>query len=227
MPTTPSGCGIRRFLAGMNCSAVGIALRRHPFLQMFGGVLDFAEHQQGLGDRGLDLRAMAEIGRDRLLETGFVVRDHRAQPRQPVEPLGQRRRGRRPRQLEHAWKASSRARCAGLFSGLVHGVSPQESSFGRKAGLLRQFWQERARGGRFGPIKAGSAVIKSLKDRPRAFPKPPCIGTYPSHPRAFAQGCLLRKPPDGIDRRLRRWPARFGIVFEKARKGLSRGGAAR
>jgi hypothetical protein len=31
---------------------------------------------------------MAEIRRDRLLETRFILRDRRAQPRQPVEPLG-------------------------------------------------------------------------------------------------------------------------------------------
>jgi hypothetical protein len=36
-------------------------LRRHPVLEMLGGALDFAEHKQRLGDRGLGGAAMAEI----------------------------------------------------------------------------------------------------------------------------------------------------------------------
>src|SRR6185312_14215508 len=35
---------------------------------------------------------------------------------------------------------------------------------------------------------------------PRAFPKRACVGTYRPRPGA-CPGCLLRKPPDGIDRR--------------------------
>jgi hypothetical protein len=68
------------------------ALRRHPALQVFCGMADLAEHQQRLGDGGLDRRAMAEIGRDRLLEALLIVGDRSAQARQPVEPFGQGRR---------------------------------------------------------------------------------------------------------------------------------------
>ena len=50
----------------------------------------------------------------------------------------------------------------------------------------------------------------------------------PLAPKGICPGCLLRKPPDGIDRRLHGvGQIRFGSVFRKARNGLSRGGAAR
>ena len=47
---------------------------------------NFAQNQQGFGDRGLGGAAMAEILRNRLFEPGFVVQDRSAQPRQPIEP---------------------------------------------------------------------------------------------------------------------------------------------
>ncbi len=70
----------------------GDAPRRHPFLQVFGGVLDFAEHEHRFREQGLGGTTMAEIGRDCRLETGLVVGDDRTQPRQPVETLLERRR---------------------------------------------------------------------------------------------------------------------------------------
>ena len=82
---------------------------------MFAGVLDLAEHEKLLGDRGLGGAAMAEIRRDRLLETGFVLRDRGAQPRQPVETLAQRRGRLRPRQLEHVTKGGVEAALARDF----------------------------------------------------------------------------------------------------------------
>src|SRR5260370_6936224 len=66
---------------------------------------------------------MAEIRRDRLLETGFIVRNGRAQPCQPVEALGKIRRGRRPRQLEHGMEGVLERALPGAFQGPVHGVS--------------------------------------------------------------------------------------------------------
>ena len=71
----------------------GDAPRRHPFFQVLGGVLDFAEHEHRLREQGLDAAAMAEIRRDRRIKTGLIVGDDRAQPRQPVEALLERRRG--------------------------------------------------------------------------------------------------------------------------------------
>src|SRR5712664_3201746 len=44
-------------------------------------------------------------------------------------------------------------------------------------------------------------VIKPRKDRSRAFPKQSCVGTYAPAIQGLCPGCLLRKPPDGIDRR--------------------------
>ena len=59
-----------------------------------------------------------------------------------------------------------------------------------------------------------SAVIKSSKDRHRAFPKRVHVGTYRSHPMASAKGSLLRKPPDRTDRRPRALrQIRFGTGF--------------
>ena len=67
-----------------------------------------------------------------------------------------------------------------------------------------------------------SAVIKSSKDRRRAFPKRVHVGTYRSHPMASAKGSLLRKPPDRIDRRPRAL-ARFVSVpfFEGAQRFIA------
>ncbi len=66
---------------------------------------------------------MAEIRRNRLFEAGFVVRNHSAQPRQPVETLAKRRRRLSPRQLEHGVKGVIQGALPGAFQGLVHGVS--------------------------------------------------------------------------------------------------------
>ncbi len=93
------------------------APRRHPCLQVLGGVLDLREQKQRFGDRGLDCRAVAEIGQDRLLEACLVLGDRRAQPLQQVQTLIQRRGWLRDRERSNmAWKASSRALCPGLFS---------------------------------------------------------------------------------------------------------------
>src|ERR1700731_4699762 len=76
------------------------------------------------------------------------------------------------------------------------------------ARLSWTFWQARRRGtsrqGRdSGPNTVQKAIVtKTGKDAPGPFPKPARVGTYPSHPRA-CPGCLLRKSPDGIDRRPR------------------------
>ena len=80
-----------------------------------------------------------------------------------------------------------------------------------KAGLLRSFWQER----RGGSIWQVQAVIKSPKDRSRAFPKPPCVGTYRSHPRAFAG--LPSQEASGRDRSAPSGVGRFvsGPVFRR------------
>ena len=72
------------------------------------------------------------------------------------------------------------------------------------------------------------AVIKSSKVGLQPFPKRTRVGTYPPRPKGFAKGCLLRKPPDGIDRRplaLAKSVSAFG--FSEGAQGLSRGGAAR
>jgi hypothetical protein len=95
----------------------GDALRRHPSLQMFGGVLDLTQHQHGLGDRGLDRAAMAEIRRDRLLEPRLILRNRRPQPLQPVEPKFERRCGLAARQLELAVKGLLQGVLPGLFAG--------------------------------------------------------------------------------------------------------------
>src|ERR1700722_12321925 len=57
--------------------------------------------------------------------------------------------------------------------------------FGLKAGLLRNFWQERSRGSRFGAKLRNLAVIKTGKGGLWPFPKQVRVGTYPSHPGAL------------------------------------------
>jgi hypothetical protein len=59
--------------------------------------------------------------------------------------------------------------------------------------------------GRFGGIRGGFGVIKSIKDRPQAFPKPSCIGTYRSHPRAFARVAFSGSLRTGLIGAPRRW----------------------
>jgi hypothetical protein len=64
-------------------------------------------------------------------------------------------------------------------------------------------------------------VIKTGKDGLGPFPKPACVGTYPSRPRA-CPGCLLRKYPDGIDRRPRALAeSHSGSVFEGAHRFIA------
>jgi len=126
-PTTPSGCGIRRFFRGPELQRGGNALRRHPFFQVLAGVLDLGEQEQRLGDRGLDPGAVAEIGRDRLLEAGLVLGHHSPQPLQPVQALIQRRGGFRPRAVEHGMEGVLQGALPRAFQRLVHGVSPLTS----------------------------------------------------------------------------------------------------
>jgi hypothetical protein len=57
---------------------------------------------------------MAEIRRDRLLEAGFVVRNRRAQPRQPVNRSGQIGRRVVRVRFEQAVKGVLRAFCPGF-----------------------------------------------------------------------------------------------------------------
>jgi len=225
MPTTPSGCGISRFLAGHELQRGRDPLCRHPSFQVLGGVPDLAEYQQRFGDRGLGRAAMAEIRRDRLLEAGFVGRDRRLQPRQPVEPLGERRRRRGPGQLEDSVKGVLQGVLPRAFHGLVHGGSPSGCP-GRRLGFCTHSGKSAlvARNRAPGPR---STVIKSGKDVSRAFPKRIGVGTYRSHPGAWpglpsqeASG-RDRSAPPGVGQ------LRSGIGFAKARNGLSRGGAAR
>ena len=95
---------------------------------------------------------------------------------------------------------------------------------GRKAGLLRKFWQERSDEA----IWRGNSEVW-----PSQNPKRSLAGLSKAHrrwyiplaPRGLGPGCLLRKPPDGIGAS-GVGQIRFGFS-EKARNGLSRGGAAR
>jgi hypothetical protein len=110
---------------------------------------------------------VAEIGRDRLPEALFIVRDDGAQPRQPVEPLGQisGRLGPRPRDhgVEGVFEAPERGARQGsvqrsvqrsvqgsvedLVPDLAHGAPPQNGVSPLvllpQAGPLWNFWQGR------------------------------------------------------------------------------------
>jgi hypothetical protein len=99
------------------------APRRHPPLQVPGGVLDFGEQEQRLGDRRLDRRSVAEIGGDRLCEAGLVIGDRRAQPLQPIQTLIERRSWFRPRAFEHGMERVIQAALPGAFQRLVHGFA--------------------------------------------------------------------------------------------------------
>src|SRR6266404_4968805 len=167
---------------------------------------------------------MAEIRRDRLLETGFIVRNGRAQPCQPVEALGKIRRGRRPRQLEHGMEAVLERALPGAFQGLVHGVSL--TKFLWPASWAFALVLARAPpSAHLGPGQRVSTVIKPRKDRSWAFPKQSCVDTYRSHPRALPG--LPSQEASGRDRSAPQALARVFRFFAKARNGLSRGGAAR
>jgi hypothetical protein len=98
---------------------------------------------------------------------------------------------------------------------------------GLEALLLPNFWQERIPGAFWRGI-ARFDRHKILKSRPMGLSKATLRWYIPLAPKGICPGCLLRKPPDGIDRRP--WALasiRFGFGFSKARNGLSRGGAAR
>src|SRR5476649_341156 len=112
----------------------------------------------------------------------------------------------------------------GAFQRLIHGV-PRLSFAQRWA--FAGFLARAAVVGEFGVIMRGRTLIKSRKDGLRPFPKRARVGTYASHPRAFARVAFSGSLRTGSIGALGRWPIRFGIGFSKARNGLSRGGAAR
>ncbi len=72
----------------------GDALRRHPGFEMLDRMTDLTEDEERLGKARFDGRTIAEIGGDRSREARFIVGDQRAQSRQPIEPLFERRRRR-------------------------------------------------------------------------------------------------------------------------------------
>src|ERR1700686_1756069 len=87
-----------------------------------------------------------------------------------------------------------------------------------KSASAARFWHGIARFGRH----------KMLKSRLMGLSKAVLRWYITLAPRGICPGCLLRKPPDRIDRRP--WALasiRFGFGFSKACNGLSRGGAAR
>jgi hypothetical protein len=72
-----------------------------------------------------------------------------------------------------------------------------------------------------------SVVIKSSKVTSRPFPKRTRVGTYARDPTGCAEGLpsqeasVWKRRPQALTKPV------SAIVFEKAQKGLSRGGAAR
>jgi hypothetical protein len=68
---------------------------------------------------------------------------------------------------------------------------------------------------RFAAIMRVLAAIKSRKGCSRAFPKRTCVGTYRSHPTAYAR-VAFSGSPYGPDPRLWRWPDRFPDFGEGA-----------
>jgi hypothetical protein len=83
--------------------------------------------------------------------------------------------------------------------------------------LARAPWKPRLSGRISSPNTVQNAIVtKTVKDAPGPFPKPAGVGTYPSHPRP-CPGRLLRKSPDGIDRRPRALAeTHSGSAFEGA-----------
>ena len=229
------------------------AARRHPFLQMLDGVLDLDIEEQRLGDGGLDGRAVAEIGRDRLDEPRLIVLHHLAQPPQPVDPhlAGRHRLG--ARGVDLGMKGIIQGGKGRALQRLVHGISPWFAFFAsprlrgeadaRSAAGEGDSPRVRSlpfppslplraqsgKSGQFPPISPKSPVTKTKKPAPGPFPNHPTVGTYRPHPPALAAGSLLRKPQGTEDRRACRVASsRFRRWFSLwARKGLSRGGAAR
>src|SRR5665213_186351 len=196
MPTTPTGCGISRFLAGMTCSAVETRCGAIHFFRCLAACLISASTKSVSAIAvSVLLRwpKSAEIACSKRVSFSETAARSRASRSRRIASVGA---GVVRDSSNMAWKASSRARCAGLLTGWSMAFPscslvpfPQGWAF---AGFL-------ARVARSGRVCHRRAVIKSRKDRSRAFPKRAHIGTYPPHPGALARGCLLRKPPDGID----------------------------
>ncbi len=183
------------------------ALRRHPGLQVFCRMPDLGEHQHRLGDIGLHRRAVAEIGRDRLPEALLVLADNSAQPRQPVEALGQIRRRLGPRSRGHGVEGVRECQLRGARQGLVqglvhglvvhgklHGAPPSNGVSPRFVAASWPFVELVARASQTDPNSVRRPVIKSKKTSLRPFPKAARVGTYRPHPTGFARGCLPRKP---------------------------------
>src|ERR1700716_2501686 len=183
---------------------------------------------------------MAEIRRDRLIEAGFVVRNDNAQVRQPVEPLAKRRRRRRPRQFEHGVEGVLQGALPGTFQGLVHGGSlgflDREAGLLRKFWQERSreaIWPGksvfRRSGHRFGEENASNINIRAPfrfnrngkganarfdRHKPEKIARGPSQSSLALVHTPRTQGLwpgLPSQEASGRDRRLRRWPNRFGF----------------
>ena len=230
MPTTPSGCGIRRFLAGTNCSAVGTRCGAIHFFRCLAACL--------ISPSTIMVSAITVSvccdGRNRPRSPP------RSGPRCPRPPPAAAAAGRAARSSVGAGSVrdSSNMAMKGVLQGalprafqwLVHGVS--RSCFcGSKTPLLRAFMARRFRNlpqignGAFLRPNPRFCCHKILKKRvPRPFPKQGGVDTYRLAPDGFGPGCLLRKPPDGIDRRhLGVGRDRFGTGFSKAAQRFNAG----
>src|SRR4051794_40155378 len=95
---------------------------------------------------------MAEISGDRLLEPAFVLGNRGTQPRQPIEPFTERRRGLCTRQIVHAVKSLMQGVLARAFEKLVHRISRRSRS--RKLAFQLSCGKSNP-GGRFCATKAG------------------------------------------------------------------------
>ena len=137
------------------------ALRRHPALEVLGGMPDLGEHHHGLGDGGLD---RASGGRNRPRSpAGSAPRCPRRQRaaapagraarrgQAPARPATARPWHGRPLRGPEAGRSSGDGPRAlrGTFQGVVHGVLPFKWRFRLvllpQAGPLRNFWQGRAK----------------------------------------------------------------------------------
>lgn len=114
---------------GQELQRGGDSPQRHPALQVLCGMPDLGEQRHRLGDGGLDCRAVAEIGRDRLPEALLVVGDEAAQPRQPVQPLGKAGRRLVPRPHDHGVESLLQRPQRGARQGFIHGVPPSRARF--------------------------------------------------------------------------------------------------
>ena len=170
--------------------------------------------------------AMAEIRRDRRFETGFVVGDDRAQPRQPVETLLERRRrlstatGRTGGERRHPgrfgpgfsvagpWRSPRRfLRTAPCGSCLVC-----PGSLAGKLGLY-------ARSGKSAQSREGFAPKSSdlgdfsrhkiLKSRLAALSKAGLRWYIPLAPQGIRQGLPSQEASGRTSRALARWPKTF------------------